>query len=214
MAVFQGGSGLPEDRFINTFHFHDPTLLPYDAAAQNCRDRVEDFYLTTFTGGSIGMHMSVYVNRPFQLISYNMLLPAGERTPTAQGAVLPSPINTDGLPEELAVCLTIRGVPPWTPRRRGRVYLGPWADSPNVLDPASTAAPARVESGVAANITDIILARAAALADDTESMRWCIRSSVPTENYVVVDSGYVDDAFDIQRRRGPDATLRTSFTHL
>lgn len=212
MAVFQGGSGLPEDRFINTFHFHSPVPDVPALAAEECRQRVIDFYsANSGTLGIFGRYLSNYISRTYQVVSYSLLLPPGERIPTAETATLPAPLVDEGLPEELAVCLTIRGDLPWTARRRGRIYLGPFVNSPSVMDPASTNAPARVESGVANNITSCILEKASLLSISTAATPWCIRSTVPVENFVQVTSGYVDDAFDIQRRRGPDPTLRNSF---
>lgn len=211
--MLQGGSGLPEDRFINTFHFAGPAVGDVTAVGNECAGRVEQFYTATHGSNSLGQYISNYCDRTLTTTWYNIALPAGERIPTVRTGEIAAPLVDEGMPEEIAICLTIRGTPPWTPRRRGRVYLGPFVHSPSVCDWASTNAPARVESGVANNITSVILGAAAALATASNAHRWAIRSQVPTENFVDVDSGYVDDAFDTQRRRGPDPTMRTSFVH-
>lgn len=213
MAVFQGGSGLPEDRFINVFHFHDPTNLPYDGAAEVCRQRVSDFYLYAGANDPLGLYLSPYIDRTFQINSYNMLLDAGEREPTTETFELPTG-GDEGLPEEVAIVLTLNGAPPITKRRRGRIYIGPLANQSTTVDWADTATPCRVELSGASNIGSCILDKASVLADNAAATPWCIRSQVPTENYVPIVSGYVDDAFDTQRRRGPDPTTRNFFVQL
>jgi hypothetical protein len=207
MAIFQGGSNLPEDRFINVFHFHDPTILPYDPAAAVCIQRVRDFYEDEALAPALGQNISPYVSRSYLLQAYNLLEPVGERVPTVEVGTLPA-TTADGLPEEVAVCLTLQGAPPVTPRRRGRLYIGPLTDFSTNYTPANTSTPARPNITPGSSLGATLAERAAALAIQSADTPWCIRSTVPTENFVPIVGGYIDNAFDTQRRRGPDPTTR------
>lgn len=208
MAVFQGASNLPEDRCVNVFHFHDPTNLPYEPAAGVCRDRVRDFYLEIVLGVSaVGAYLSQWLNRDFEVTSYNMLQNPGEREPTTDIHTLPT-ITSMGLPEEVAIVGTLLGSPPSTPRRRGRIYIGPLRDG--VQEGGDESGPCRPNPAVTLAITSACSALAVTVADTP----WCIRSVTPTENYVPIVGGYVDNAFDTQRRRGPDPSDRSQWVPL
>jgi hypothetical protein len=208
MAVFQGASGLAEDRFINVFHFDNG-----DAYSDH-RDAVTgallDFYLGVGTEGppqfdAIGRYLSPYVSRFFDIRTYDLSTPI-PRVPTVVGGLLPAPNSSQGMPEECAVVLTLHGVPPVTARRRGRVYIGPLGSV--AVTPASSSLPARPTSNFCGDLT----IAAVRLADSAINANgWSIRSSVPNVNYVDVASGYVDNALDTQRRRGPDPTIRFPF---
>lgn len=208
-AVFQGGSGLPEDRFVNTFHFASATNQPYAENALACRNAVEGFFVSPHGGeAAIGAHLSPYVGRAFTVTSYNLLDAPGERLPTTQAATLPAS-TADGLPEEVAICLTLRGAPPVTPRRRGRIYIGPLCDNNGIIVYANTTTPARPKMTSSASITAALGASFTYLKNVvTADTAWCIRSTTPTENFVPIVDGYVDNAFDTQRRRGPDPDFR------
>lgn len=212
MAVFNGGTLLPEDRFVNVFHFSDFSLTDaYAALADGIRDRVGNFYTSTIGAGSIGELMSPFAQRNFTVVSYNMLIPPGERVPTSEIKTLPPALTGGGLPEEVAVCCTLEGAPPITSRRRGRIYIGPLLNNTAVITPATAFIAARPNIS-SNNLGNRIQIHAASLATTTVAMRWCIRSTTPTENYVPINSGYVDDAFDTQRRRGPDPSTRAVWT--
>lgn len=216
MFIGQGASGLPEDRFVNTFHFwdaatHDPAKL------EAAMDAVENFYLGMGTGmfgrtNNVSKYLSPYLNRNAELRGYN-LDEAGTgpgtgnpRTPTIRTMALGAAGAAAGLPEEVAVCLSYSGAPPAGPRRRGRIYLGPLVTT--VLDAATSAVPARPNTTFIQNLK---IAGAELAANVGPSPRWCIRSTVPDENFVPIAFGYVDDAFDTQRRRGVDPTSRQTW---
>lgn len=86
-------------------------------------------------------------------------------------------------------------------RRRGRIYLGP-------LDAGQTGTngrPTPTAITVLANAGDNLLTATGALGVD-----WTVYS--PTNGFSsVVTNGWVDDRFDIQRRRARDASSRTVF---
>jgi len=110
------------------------------------------------------------------------------------------------LPEEVAICCSFQGpkIPGFPQnRRRGRVYIGP-------LDIAFLNTDGRP---IAARITNLATAMATlgsnlnALSPTVELAVWS-----PTDGAAVVcTDGWIDNAWDTQRRRGRDATTRTTY---
>lgn len=208
MAVFQGDSTLPEDRFVNTFHFHDLTT-GYSTVAGDLRQAVIDFYENITVGGNaLYQHMSAYVEREWNAVSYD-LTAATPRVPTATPSTMGAAVGS-GLPEEMAVCLTLEGAPPVTPRRRGRLYFGPLANNSSTLEGGTTDDPSHPANTSAGMVVSNLAASAQQLkaASALVGCPWSIRSSVPSENFVEIVGGWIDNAWDVQRRRGPKPTAR------
>lgn len=109
------------------------------------------------------------------------------------------------LPSELSVCLSFQGSKASgfpQARRRGRIYVGPLSVGSNVNgrpDPSLIGAIAAAGNALR---TDV-----AAIAGDTRWAIWSVRNQAPVE----VTDGWVDNAFDIQRRRGVRDTSRTTW---
>jgi hypothetical protein len=219
MFIGHGPSGLPADDIVNTFHFTgggpDASLNVLEAL-----NAVEDFYLgfaatpELFPGGAgsapvqtfpLGAWLSPWIQRSCELRGYN-LADLKPRVPLVKPITLPAAVSTEGLVEEVALCLSYRGQPPVTPRRRGRLYLGPlgtgtatWALNTTASQPA------------AAFVADICRAALRLSRTPAPAPEWSILSSRPAINFVKIVNGYVDNAFDVQTRRGPDATSRVEF---
>lgn len=209
MAVFQGATLLPEDRFINTFHFYNVPGLPYDGSgsyADRMHNAVSGFYLDVHGSAAVSTYFSPFVISEFTTVSYNLGLPVGEREPRTETYTMGARSGT-GLPEEIAVCLTLTGDPPTTPRRRGRLYIGPLTSQSQVIDQGSGSFPSRVQLAQANCLADTLAHAAAGMLGDPE-LTWCIRSVTPNENYVPITGGWIDNAFDVIRKRGPDPTER------
>lgn len=199
MFVGHGPSNLPSDRIINVFHFTGTTN--YEADVINAESAVLDFYQTlgphSFT---LGNYLSPWIQRQAEIRSYDLTTPkprVPRVTPFELGAS-----GATGYAEEVSVCLSYRGAPPHSPRRRGRIFFGPLRSS-GVID-ASSSDPTRPN----ANLVLDLGAAAVRLANNS-LIQWVIRSTVPTENFVPIVDGWVDNALDTQRRRGPDPTART-----
>lgn len=203
MFIGHGPSGLPEDRVINVFHFSG--VGAYASLVDAALENVESFYNgTTAQTNPLGYYLSAWVQRSAELRAYD-LDSAIPRTPTIVPFTLAG-TPTDGLPEEVAVCLSYHGVPPITPRRRGRIYFGPLRNA--ACDQANTTTPARPT----ANLVNDLCAAARTLTLNSTGGAWSVRSSLPTQNFVTINDGYVDNAFDTQIRRGPETTARTNWT--
>lgn len=207
MVVFQGGTGVPEDRFVNTLHFQHPSS-DLQVAANELGPFVEDFYKADNSTLSISGYLSEFINRAAEMRFYDMAdsLP---RVPVVRAWTL-NPVGLTGnLPEEVSVVLSLRGAPPITPRRRGRLYIGP------LVSGAATTGGALLPTRVATTFSTDLCVAANTLRTGVESLSiaafWAIRSITPVVNYVRVEGGWVDNALDTQRRRGPDATSRVQW---
>ena len=204
MAVFQGFSGLSRDVFVNTFHFVGSGTYDEDKALAHLE--VRDFYnlATPVNAQSVGAYLSPWILRDYLIKTYNLEDPP-IRVPTNYEETLPTSFSSSSPPEEVAACATLHGsVPPASARRRGRIYIGPL--NQNAIQNGTSSTRCKPDEGFIN-----VLAAACARVIDTPLIAWSIRSTRPAVNYVPIVSGYVDDAFDTQRRRGTDPTARTPF---
>jgi hypothetical protein len=89
------------------------------------------------------------------------------------------------------------------------VFLGPLIQGAAVA--ANTEQPSRPTQAL---LLDASKAALRLTTGGTGAGDWVIRSSRPAENFVIIAQGWVDNAWDIQTRRGPDATARKEWTEL
>jgi len=207
-AVLQGATGLPEDRFVNTFHFEwigaGETFL---TQAPVLTGAVEAFYLVAASNGrSLSQLMSPWITS-ITTSAYDLSLPVGEREPQTITLAWPDSSVTTNMPEEVACCLTIHGDPPVTPRRRGRLFIGPLVSNADTMVSASNTSPTRVNITTNQSLGNTLILKGNELINDAR-FNWVIRSVTPAENFVNVTGLWVDNAFDIIRKRGPDPDAR------
>lgn len=200
-VTFQGATAIPEDRFINTFHFFQP-IGTLAAAAAEIGPALASFYGTVEVPAAAGMgqFLSQFVLRPFTIKFYDQA-DAEPRVPVELPYTLTaySVAATYDLPEEVAVCLSFHTDPPVTARRRGRIFLGPLNSI--TKNDATATVPTRTADSVRSQGCTQMAALAAA------DVGWSVYS--PTSGLLhTVTGGWVDNAFDTQRRRGPDSTAR------
>lgn len=211
--ILHGISNLPEDRYVTTWHF-----ISSDAGAgivwadtfQAVALRVHEFMqacqglLSTLAIGTGFKPTSVYGYNP------DVAKPRPRHVKTT-----PSEVNggsmLSGLPNEVAACVSFHDAN--VAGQRGRIYFGPLSSSvlnATIPGDAQLAAASRLTLGNAA----------AALRDkNTNAARWAVKSvsrkdgSITRDNpvYRTIKSGWVDNAFDTQRRRGVKATERHVF---
>lgn len=200
-VVFQGGSLLPEDRYVNTLHF-DSAEVALDLAAAIIHGPLSEFYTAPGTGraNTVGSLLSPYVQRAFTVRYYDMADPEPRVPIVATATLAAAPSGAEGLPEEVSIVHAFHGAPPVTARRRGRNYLGPLNVS--AFDGGTTSTPARVDSGARSDIA----ASAADLA--AAEVGWCVYSGV-SGLLVPVVAGWIDNELDTQRRRGAESSSRT-----
>jgi hypothetical protein len=119
-----------------------------------------------------------------------------------------TPAGGQMLPNEVAMCLSfqaarVSGQP--QARRRGRIFLGPLGQV--CLDSTDTGRPSIATIVAAVNVGTSLLSQSVA----SLNYDWVVFSRADNEGYPVVD-GWVDNAWDTQRRRGLAPTTRTIFT--
>lgn len=215
-AVLPHLDGLPKDQMVNTFAFLTPTTPATPAELSHIHALISEFYNngTTPIAGFIGEQISR--STPVQTKLYDL---TGHLNGTAHGSPISlgsftlgaSSVGTE-LPSELCICGSFRAAyasdvefaPSARPRARdrGRVYLGPLTTSCMSYD--STVG----RTFVSSSARNAIVAAMVTLRDDATSA-WAVwsRKNAVLEPVVAV---WVDDAFDIQRRRGEAAGTRTT----
>lgn len=205
MFIGHGPSGLPEDRVVNTFHFLGAGSS-YGVDAAIAIEAVRTFYGGTNPNSPVGAYLSPWVQRDYELRAYDLLTPK-PRVPTIATGTLPPVISNAGLPEEVACCLSYAGgALPTTRRKRGRIYLGPLVAAATSV--ATSTQPCRP---TATFILDLLTAAQRLATAAGENVTWVVRTEIGTPGHAVIDRGYVDNALDTQRRRGPKTTARTLF---
>lgn len=207
--ILQGNSGLPEDRFVTTWAFLRGTGLDYQTAAPGVAQVLHAFMTSTQTNGSkLDSFLSPAVDKTagkLVIKTYDL----GEDPPREPITFLEdfaSPSSANGLPAEVAVCgsfVSFRNLK----RNRGRIYFGP-------LSTGALTSEAPLYRVRPSNTIITTLAQALEqlqIASFTQGLTWCVLSQADAELKPITE-GWVDDAFDTQRRRGEDAVGRTTWS--
>lgn len=189
-----------EDVVVNTWYFHIPGVLPLSHMPDI------ETALSNFWNTCDGYLSNYYASRIPTLKWYDMADPP-QRVPVRTVQLPQLQTGTDRLPSELALCLSYRanfqsGVR--NSSRRGRVYLGPFAS--NALN-NTTGRPDATMRGNFAAAGQNLLNASVGDADWT----W-VQYSPTRQEFSPVVEGWVDDAWDVQRRRGIDPTTRSTFS--
>lgn len=194
-------TGLPEDVSVNTWSF--------DVADTGSSSLGQiGAFLDTFYTAVIPYYSPVVVPANATLKMYDRAEPE-PRTPIYEGTgFTTSTAPGIGLPEEVSVCMSFRGVlASGSPaaRRRGRIYLGPLATDVLLLtDPLERS---RVDPDFIGTVLDAYEAAWGELtgAGNVHEV-WSAADGVGRP----VVSVWMDNEFDTQRRRGTRATARTT----
>jgi len=192
MAVYQfqvrlqGVTGLPKDVYENVLYFE--TGAP-DTVQGTCDAIKAKYIAANFIGGVNSVEVRAYELTGGQ--------PVASSGPSPKSAVAVS------WPHEVAICLsyaTVDDVAQSTKRRRGRIYLGPLGGS---IPPSDQLRPT-------ATYRNIILDFGTGLAQIgfASNTTWMLYSRVD-QVAAKIESMWVDDAWDTQRRRGLSPTTRT-----
>lgn len=231
VARLAASSGIPADTAENVFHvgsFLDPgTIDPAPLMAA-----VRDFYIVDQPGQT--NFVGNYINESVSRVANACTVLAYASDDLTGATPFGGPIGTlsfgmvgastgSGLPQEVAATISynadVAGVPasqanPTPPpatirpqqRRRGRTYIGP-------LQNVAGAEVASQFLPTATFMTDLTVAfKAMAEAiNDPPDTYFGIWSKADAEVWQAIE-GYVDNAWDTQRRRGIEASSRTLFT--
>lgn len=214
-------SGIPADRVQNSFAFaHTPAL---DAAGvANILGQLDDFYNTTAAGGlnPVNQWLGPSLAATPDAVDVNFYDITGHLNGSAHGAptftdtLTIGGAGTNGYPDEVAICVSFHsafgadvefgggGTRPRA-RDRGRIYLGPLNRDCGAQH--ITTKELQVDSQVA---TDIASSAGALLGDPDYT--WCVWTRAGA-GLKPVTAGWVDNAFDTQRRRGQAPSVRTTF---
>ena len=203
IATFPYFSGVPEDASTNTFYFSG-VATPDAAARLVIKQRLDTFY------GAIDTYMSPVIQG--SLVNYKFYNQEDPipRVPVETFLGTGFIPGSSGLPEEVAVCLSYAASPTSgasAARRRGRLYLGPLSQTAYFSGSSSAF------SAISSTMRTVVANAAVGLAGSGEVHRWCVYS--PTDGIARnIVSGWVDNSFDTQRRRGRLATARTTWVAL
>lgn len=183
-----GDSAFARDFVQNVLYFDVDTFEPatgYDPG-QLCADLI-DAYQAGWLNATA---------REIRCKAYNMDEPA-PRAPVATKVENAGSYPTSSQPRETALCLSFRGDPPYTPSRRGRIFLPLFVSSFT----AGTPRPNSAIQTAALGMSDRLAGLGGLNVD------WVIHSK--TRGNTAVKHAWVDDEWDVQRRRGLRPTART-----
>jgi hypothetical protein len=212
-VVLKAKSGIPKDNSVNRFYFRNENVgaaaVEPDTVAGQIADHLRDFYKETHAQTAAGIRTFMagqVLNDTVEIRVYDMGTPPGQRFPILLERNI-GPLGTGTvLPEEVAACITwVAGAN--RPRSRGRTYIGPLANTALTVENGRT----KITTGFRTSMAHAanFLQKRSHL-DPTQGVRlhlWSPSDGVMKE----VSGGWVDDAFDTQRRRGPEPTSRFSF---
>jgi hypothetical protein len=226
ITVLPSLTGVPRDRHMFGLHFltsDTPSAADRTALATTLQEFINVAH--NGAGSAISGFLGHSVSRGTDAAEVNLY----EKTDLAGSADFGSPTletrftlgpvvpATTPLPEECAVVVAYHGdltgvaeesgLTRPKARRRGRIYLGPLSNVAGSVEAGTNRL--RVLSGFMTN-----LAAAMAFLDTDLAPTpyiWSVYSPTAGATYPVV-GGWIDDAFDTQRRRGLSPISRTTFT--
>lgn len=202
-TIFQDTTLMPEHARVNTTYWDpvpaSPLPNPIDLV-----DMVWEFYNTDAPTQSItDFYGAGGYSGLVEFKLYDMSDPEPRR-PVYETTRSYTPIsNQQMLPHEVALCLSfqadpVSGVP--QARRRGRIFLGPLAEAASSQARPST------------SILNVVETAAQRLLDESGlgAWKWQVYSRT-SQTHATVTGGWIDNAWDTQRRRGNAPTARQSF---
>ena len=200
-VTFGAASQIPADNIVNTFHFFQGGPL---IDGDNVRDIIKDFYAVKAPSAvnAIGHYMSTLVTSTATVRMYSLDDPK-PRPPRYESTFTFSRGSAMPMPREVAMVVSYqapREAGELQSRRRNRWYVGP-------LNSNAMAASGGLPAGQFT--TDLRYAAKEMLRASAAAANWQWKVYSPTNNeYYDIDGGWVDNAWDTQRRRGEKPTVR------
>jgi hypothetical protein len=202
-------NGLAEDTIVNTFHFGDIGSIEFGIPLI---ESIRDFYTLAPTGqpAAVGAYLGQEMSRAalaLKIDLYNLDDPSPRVSYAGGSYTLPAPNSAESLPAEVAMVVSWKAAPVSgvaAGRLRGRNYIGSLTTAAGAL----STEPVRPSTG----FIDTLEAAALDFIAATFSEKFVIysRTSVPDRASEVV-GGFIDNAFDTMRSRGPAPTTRRLF---
>lgn len=200
----------------NSFFFGDgisPARDP-ELVADAIQTVLTDFYSTVPAPSTTKLedYLSPYLDGANASIKVYDLSVAAPRVPMVRTLVLGLGVD-DPLPNEVAVVLSYRSGPGTPgkggtndPTKRGRLFIGPLG-----LNTVTAFASSQPDTPVIPVFRDVLKNAAEALAGNAEDLVW-LQYSRKNDALGIVTGGFIENAFDTQRRRGAPGTTRTVWT--
>nr|CRY96824.1 hypothetical protein [uncultured prokaryote] len=193
-VILKLASAIPADYSTNTFSFEMTNSgTNIDAVTLNLKD---------FYSSLVSTFLPATVSQNGHIVKWYLHGGPPPNYPQAEtGFNLATAPSGTGLPSEVAVALSFQGdrIPGQEQRRRmGRVFIGPLRESTS-----TSARPAAAAKTALANAGEQLMTDVLADSDGY----WAVYSKVNGSS-TEVTNGWVDDAFDIQRRRGLAVTSK------
>lgn len=202
-AVIPYVSGLSEDIITNTMHWLNG-VGDLEDGADYIAARLIDFYDGVYLAAGTA---DTYVNWAGAIVRvFDMDVP-GSSPVERQIPITPVSPASGVLPSECSAVLSYHGAIPVTPRRRNRIYLGGFANAASFE--GTGANPPRLAGTLRTNV--IAAAQAMHADNDVAEVQWMGWSGADGTMFALA-GGWIDDAWDTQRRRGTDASVRNIFT--
>lgn len=183
-VVLHNDTGLPRDDFVNVLYYE---VNAPDTIEGTCDEIANVYDIPTFWNAQLSGHMTIKVYP----------LAGGQPELVKEYTAKLDPGSGNG-PSEVAICLSYAAVDDpqtSTGRRRGRIYVGP-------LHTANADRPGT-------SVRDLVLNMGQGLASvgTAGNTTWMLYSQTDASAHKI-ESIWVDDAWDIQRRRGKAPSTR------
>lgn len=195
-------SGLPKDVVVNTFHVRTDVGDGATPLPDAC-DAFEDFIQSLQTNRAAAMGL-VLNTKAYNLGDAIPRIPVLERTRALTR-------NTSSMPHEVALAVSFQGAKVSglkQARRRGRIFLGPFADGANAAGRPSNSFLIDVVAAA-----DTLITRAKAATDWDWVVYSPTNAALPDNDGISeVEDGWVDNAWDTIRARGVAPTARSLFS--
>lgn len=193
-------SGQAADAATNTWHFDVGSSFP--AGLDEIVPALKAFY-----DAWSGLRSPQMTWSQASVKFYDLALPKPSGPVWSAPLGLTSAAGTDSMPLEVSICLSFKHIDiPGVPlsSTRGRVYLGPLCRATTLGTDGRVATTAQNTLRDAGQALELA-------SDSSTEFSWVIYS--PTRGQMFsVSSGWVDNEFDTQRRRGRRPTARASWT--
>lgn len=201
LAVFERASGLPRDRVVNSWAFRNDAVGGPEVFHDAVLAALDDFYTGPATPS--GENVRGFMSSTLAALEYRIydLGSPPPRVPVIVESLTWTQPSTAELPGEVALCTSFVAGPN-LPRNRGRIYVGPLAQTS--VDSSGTRPVPQ------ADLVDALAQATERLLDTSEPLTHVVISQADAAAKVIT-GGFVDNAFDTQRRRGTAADARTSW---